>query len=67
MYYFITILREGTTYYVVSPKFGQFALSTTRETNTYLWSAQENAEKDGRWVHLLQHDDVVSYNRTYRC
>lgn len=64
MFYFVTITRNGQLFYVVSPKWGKYELSPTKDKNTYLWTSQENAEIGVK--HLIQEGDKVEYHRTYR-
>lgn len=66
MFYLITITRNGQVYYVISPKYGVYELSATRERNTYLWLSRESAEADTRWKHLVQEGDVVTCTHTYQ-
>jgi hypothetical protein len=66
MWYFITIIRAGQTWYVISPNYGAYALAPSRERNTYLWETEASARADSRWQHLIQPGDDVRYNRIYR-
>lgn len=66
MFYFVTITRGDTVFFVISPNGGKYELSQTRERNTYLWETAESAALDTRWQHLIQTGDRVDYNRTYR-
>jgi hypothetical protein len=64
MYYFVKIIRNGTTLYVISPKWGEFALSAARDRNLYLWFSEQDAREATK--HLIQEGDVVETVRTYR-
>jgi hypothetical protein len=66
MWYFVTVRRGGVTYYVTSPAWGRFQLDTVRLKSTYLWETEADARADERWQNLLQSEDAVRYNRTYK-
>ena len=63
MFYFIVIIKNGEKYYVTSPSYGKFALSSVKE-NLYLWETEESCKKDARWQHLIE-DGEVKYYRHY--
>jgi hypothetical protein len=66
MFYYVKITRGDKVFFVVSPKYGVYELSNSRQTNTYLWQTAEDCDKDNRWKHLIQIGDLVEYVRTYK-
>jgi len=67
MFYFVTIHRDGQVFYVVSPAWGKYELSPTKDVNTYLWETEDSARADARWRHLVQAEDEIVFVRTYKC
>lgn len=66
MWYYVKITRGTLTYYVVSPRYNLFELSTEKHHGLYLWETEGDAQEDTRWQGLLQDQDDVTYVRTYR-
>ena len=68
MWYYAIVTRGEQVLFLTSPKWGhfEFVAGPPKPEHTYLYTTQEDAEKDQRWKHLVQPTDRLEYVRTYQ-